>query len=120
MYVHGDSHTLSDFLPPTLVPLVVVAAAGQMHDLIAEYSLEVVQAYMGYIMQAAEAAVRNMLVRFSLQRGMDEVGRAAASCLLSPCRASPSCCRVLDGRVSAARWARSTLRTSWTMARPSA
>ena len=95
MYVHGDSHTLSDFLPPTLVPLVVVAAAGQMHDLIAEYSLEVVQAYMGYIMQAAEAAVRNMLVRFSLQRGMDEVGvQLRVAC----------CRRVVQARVAAVCW----------------
>jgi hypothetical protein len=45
----------------------------QMHDLIKEYSLQVVQAYMTHIMVAAEAAVRAMLCEFSTRSGMNEV-----------------------------------------------
>ncbi|GMF21743.1 unnamed protein product [Phytophthora lilii] len=45
-----------------------------MHELCAEYSLPVVTAYMNYIQQAAEIAVRNMLHEFSLQRKLPEVG----------------------------------------------
>ncbi|KAK9815723.1 hypothetical protein WJX72_008572 [[Myrmecia] bisecta] len=42
-------------------------------DLIAEYSLEVVQAYMRHIQANAEAAVRTMLVDFSHEQGLAEV-----------------------------------------------
>jgi 5-oxoprolinase (ATP-hydrolysing) len=39
-------------------------------DLIQEYSLSVVQSYMGHIQSNAEAAVREMLVAFSQQQGL--------------------------------------------------
>ncbi|KUF91656.1 Pantothenate kinase 2 [Phytophthora nicotianae] len=45
-----------------------------MHELCVEYSLPVVTAYMNYIQQAAEIAVRNMLHEFSLQKNLPEVG----------------------------------------------
>ncbi|RLN20764.1 hypothetical protein BBJ28_00012718 [Nothophytophthora sp. Chile5] len=45
-----------------------------MHELCAEYSLPVVTAYMEFIQQAAELAVRSMLHEFSLQRQLAEVG----------------------------------------------
>uniref|UniRef100_A0AAV1UZB3 5-oxoprolinase n=1 Tax=Peronospora matthiolae TaxID=2874970 RepID=A0AAV1UZB3_9STRA len=45
-----------------------------MQELCAEYSLPVVTAYMNYIQQAAEIAVRNMLHEFSLQKNLPEVG----------------------------------------------
>ncbi|CAI5715102.1 unnamed protein product [Hyaloperonospora brassicae] len=45
-----------------------------MQELCAEYSLPVVTAYMNYIQQAAEIAVRNMLHEFSLQKKLPEVG----------------------------------------------
>ncbi|KAI9986820.1 hypothetical protein PInf_025781 [Phytophthora infestans] len=45
-----------------------------MHELCVEYSLPVVTAYMDYIQQAAEIAVRNMLHEFSLQKKLPEVG----------------------------------------------
>ncbi|KAF4321449.1 hypothetical protein BBO99_00003208 [Phytophthora kernoviae] len=45
-----------------------------MNELCAEYSLPVVTAYMDYIQQAAEFAVRNMLHEFSLQRKLPEIG----------------------------------------------
>lgn len=44
-----------------------------MGELIAEYSLDVVQAYMEYIQQSAEAAVRDMLYEFSLRQGLRPV-----------------------------------------------
>lgn len=44
-----------------------------VEDLIREYSLEVVQAYMGHIQANAEGAVREMLVAFSHQQGLKEV-----------------------------------------------
>ena len=50
-----------------------VRARSQMAQLIQEYSLPVVQAYMGHIMHAAENAVRDMLVRFSRKKGLGEV-----------------------------------------------
>ncbi|KAG1678987.1 hypothetical protein FOA52_013050 [Chlamydomonas sp. UWO 241] len=46
--------------------------------LINEYSLPVVQAYMGHIQANAEAAVREMLREFSLQQGLPEVGTVTA------------------------------------------
>ncbi|KAI9911947.1 hypothetical protein PsorP6_008872 [Peronosclerospora sorghi] len=45
-----------------------------MQELCEEYSLPVVTAYMNYIQQAAEIAVRNMLHEFSRQRNLPEVG----------------------------------------------
>lgn len=45
-----------------------------MRELCSEYSLPVVTAYMDYIQQAAEMAVRNMLHEFSLQQNLPEVG----------------------------------------------
>jgi 5-oxoprolinase (ATP-hydrolysing) len=44
-----------------------------VNELVGEYSLEVVQAYMLFIQEAAEAAVRGMLVEFSAHRGLEEV-----------------------------------------------
>jgi 5-oxoprolinase (ATP-hydrolysing) len=49
-----------------------------MGGLIQEYGLEVVTAYMGHIMHAAEEAVRDMLVTFSLRKGMGEIGQVHA------------------------------------------
>lgn len=46
--------------------------------LIQEYSLEMVQAYMGHIQDNAERAVREMLVDFSLSCGLPEVGTVTA------------------------------------------
>eukprot|EP00192_Tetraselmis_astigmatica_P024420 CAMPEP_0117686190 /NCGR_PEP_ID=MMETSP0804-20121206/22277_1 /TAXON_ID=1074897 /ORGANISM="Tetraselmis astigmatica, Strain CCMP880" /LENGTH=687 /DNA_ID=CAMNT_0005497785 /DNA_START=422 /DNA_END=2482 /DNA_ORIENTATION=+ len=47
-------------------------------DLIEEYSLDVVQAYMRHIQVNAEEAVRQMLTDFSLEVGMPEVGSVVA------------------------------------------
>lgn len=44
-----------------------------VHALIEEYSLPVVQAYMGHIQRNAEDAVRDMLRQFSVQQGLKEV-----------------------------------------------
>lgn len=49
-----------------------------MNELVAEYSLPVVTAYMTYIQQAAELAVRDMLHRFSLAQQLPEVGSVYA------------------------------------------
>ncbi|TYZ66594.1 hypothetical protein PybrP1_002591 [[Pythium] brassicae (nom. inval.)] len=49
-----------------------------MNELVAEYSLPVVTAYMTYIQQAAELAVRDMLHRFSLAQELPEVGSVYA------------------------------------------
>ena len=49
-----------------------------MHELMEEYSLEVVQAYMTHIQNHAENAVRSMLKRFSLLKGLPEVGQVSA------------------------------------------
>lgn len=43
-------------------------------ELIKEYSLPVVQAYMKYIQSNAENAVREMLIAFSLEQGLPNVG----------------------------------------------
>lgn len=45
-----------------------------VHELIAEYGLGVVQAYMRHIQSNAEQAVREMLVAFSEEQGLPEVG----------------------------------------------
>lgn len=57
---------------------VCVCISPQMTALIQEYGLEVVTAYMGHIMFAAEQAVRDMLVKFSLRKGMGEIGQVHA------------------------------------------
>lgn len=49
-----------------------------MHELVAEYSLPIVTAYMTYIQEAAEHAVRAMLHAFSLAQGLPEVGSVYA------------------------------------------
>lgn len=49
-----------------------------MNELCVEYSLPVVQAYMTYIQQAAELAVRNMLHEFSLAQQLPEDGSVFA------------------------------------------
>eukprot|EP00878_Enallax_costatus_P007255 GHUV01007601.1.p1 GENE.GHUV01007601.1~~GHUV01007601.1.p1 ORF type:complete len:447 (+),score=116.96 GHUV01007601.1:60-1343(+) len=49
-----------------------------VQELIAEHSLEVVQAYMKYIQANAEDAVREMLRDFSKSRGLPEVGTVTA------------------------------------------
>ena len=46
--------------------------AALMNELVTEYSLSVVQAYMVHIQSCAEAAVREMLRSFSLKEGMEE------------------------------------------------
>ena len=50
-----------------------------VQSLIDEYSLPIVQSYMRHIQSNAEAAVREMLISFSLQQGLDEVGTVHAS-----------------------------------------
>jgi len=52
--------------------------AALMQELVEEYSLGVVQAYMGHIQACAEQAVRSMLRDFSLERGLGEVGSVTA------------------------------------------
>ncbi|GAB9473644.1 5-oxoprolinase [Globisporangium polare] len=49
-----------------------------MNELVAEYSLPIVTAYMTYIQQAAELAVRNMLHQFSLAQQLPELGSVYA------------------------------------------
>ncbi|KDO33339.1 hypothetical protein SPRG_02146 [Saprolegnia parasitica CBS 223.65] len=49
-----------------------------MQDLIREYTLRVVTAYMTFIQETAEQAVRTMLHEFSLAQGLPEVGSVAA------------------------------------------
>lgn len=49
-----------------------------MNELVAEYSLPIVTAYMTYIQQAAELAVRDMLHTFSLAQQLPEVGSVYA------------------------------------------
>jgi 5-oxoprolinase (ATP-hydrolysing) len=50
-----------------------------VHELVVEYSLPVVQAYMLFIQEAAEAAVRRMLRAFSEERGLEaECGSVSA------------------------------------------
>lgn len=49
-----------------------------VRELIQEYSLPVVQSYMKHIQANAEAAVRDMLIAFSFQQGLDEVGSVQA------------------------------------------
>lgn len=45
-----------------------------VQELIAEYSLRVVHAYMHHIQANAEVAVREMLYAYSIRRGLPEVG----------------------------------------------
>ena len=52
--------------------------ASLMQELVAEYGLGVVQAYMGHIQVAAEQSVRAMLRGFSLREGMKEVDSVVA------------------------------------------
>lgn len=52
--------------------------AELMHELVREYGLDVVQAYMVHIQDCAEESVRAMLREFSRQEGMDEVGTVVA------------------------------------------
>ena len=47
-------------------------------DLTDEYGIDVVKAYMQYIMANAEEAVRTMLCDFSLKQGLDDVGSVEA------------------------------------------
>ena len=49
-----------------------------MSELIDEYGLETVHAYMNYIQENAETAVRRMLYNFSLKQGLEEVGSVSA------------------------------------------
>jgi len=49
-----------------------------MEDLIAQYSLEVVQQYMKYIQANAEEAVREMLCDISRKHGLGELGTVSA------------------------------------------
>ena len=45
-----------------------------MNELISQYTLPIVQAYMRFIQSNAELAVRDMLRSISLSRGLDEIG----------------------------------------------
>eukprot|EP00903_Cladosiphon_okamuranus_P015215 g14063.t1 len=49
-----------------------------LQGLVSEYGLDVISAYMGHIQDNAEAAVRQMLVDFSLQMGLGQVGTVSA------------------------------------------
>jgi 5-oxoprolinase (ATP-hydrolysing) len=56
--------------------------ASLMHELVAEYSLEVIQAYMNHIQNCAAESVRAMLKQFSLRENMATVGTVyAEDCL---------------------------------------
>lgn len=52
--------------------------ASLMHELVGEYGLDVVQAYMVHIQVSAELAVRNMLKTFSANEGLEEVDTVSA------------------------------------------
>lgn len=52
--------------------------AQLMHDLVKEYSLDVVLAYMQHIQKCAEVSVREMLRQFSVNEGMASVGVVSA------------------------------------------
>ena len=52
--------------------------AGLMPELVKEYGLDVVQAYMSHIQRCAEEAVRGMLREFSLSKGLGELGTVTA------------------------------------------
>ncbi|KAJ1393290.1 Hydantoinase B/oxoprolinase, partial [Ochromonadaceae sp. CCMP2298] len=52
--------------------------AALMHELVNEYTLEVVVAYMGHIQACAEASVRCMLTAFSLRENMPDIGTVTA------------------------------------------
>lgn len=52
---------------------------GLVKELIAEHGLERVHAYMKHIQDAAENAVRDMLVSFSLSKGLPEIGTVSAT-----------------------------------------
>jgi 5-oxoprolinase (ATP-hydrolysing) len=70
-------------LPDCLSDLRAQVAANHkgitlVKGLIAEYSLRVVTGYMFHIQRNAEVAVREMLVRFSLARGLPPVGTVRA------------------------------------------
>lgn len=67
-----------------------------MNELIKEYSLEVVNAYMVHIQDAAEKAVREMLCTFSLKRNLPEVGSVKAQDFLDD--GSPICLEVTIDR----------------------
>eukprot|EP00752_Nemacystus_decipiens_P005177 g4697.t1 len=49
-----------------------------LQGLVSEYGLDVISAYMGHIQDNAEAAVRQMLVDFSLQMGLGQAGTVRA------------------------------------------
>eukprot|EP01138_Halocafeteria_seosinensis_P009240 gb/GECG01009443.1/.p1 GENE.gb/GECG01009443.1/~~gb/GECG01009443.1/.p1 ORF type:complete len:1400 (+),score=179.60 gb/GECG01009443.1/:1-4200(+) len=53
-----------------------------MHSLIGEYSLRVVHAYMNFIQENAETAVRDMLKKFSTDRGLLEKDKVVAHDLM--------------------------------------
>ena len=53
--------------------------AQLMAELVAEYGLEVVQAYMVHIQDCAERSVRDMLTKFSLRKGLDGIGKVSAT-----------------------------------------
>ncbi|CAM9925903.1 unnamed protein product, partial [Heterosigma akashiwo] len=52
--------------------------AALLRELCGEFGLATVQAYMGFIQENAEAAVRSMLRTFSLAQGLPEVGTVSA------------------------------------------
>ena len=67
-----------------------------VRGLIEEYSLPVVRAYMGHIQANAEAAVRDMLVAFSAQQGLGEVGAVSTRDQMDD--GTPICLRVTIDR----------------------
>lgn len=72
----GDHSRLP--LPPFAQVAANQRGIALVHELIGEYGLGVVQAYMRHICANAEHAVREMLREFSLSRGLPEVGTVAA------------------------------------------
>lgn len=74
----GEGITGSRCVEENVSDLKAQAAANRrgvelLQSLVGEYSLEVVHGYMGFIQQAAEASVREMLTAISISNGMKEI-----------------------------------------------
>ncbi|KAK9839403.1 hypothetical protein WJX81_000039 [Elliptochloris bilobata] len=75
----SGTRNLSDNLSDLKAQVAANARGIQLvSDLIEEYGLGTVQAYMGFIQANAEAAVREMLCRFSEAQGLPETGTVHA------------------------------------------
>ncbi len=78
-----DTHP-SRTVEDNIADLKAQVAANQkgidlINEMIRHYSLETVQAYMGYIQDSADTAVRDMLIRISEERGLKELDTIEAS-----------------------------------------